>query len=923
MREWQPTPTDPTVRIRVPGPAAETGPAGRTGEPPGPGRALRRRRPWRRTRVTLCLAAGLAGVAARAWAGEVPALPVPAFRFPDPPREGAADFFRIAENGRARCRIVQPAGASRALQATVRAFQAYLKLATGADLPVVTETPGDSSRQPAIHVGDTTRARTVDLGLPDLDYGGDRFPNRRGYLIRTPDRRTLIIRGASDAATAHGVVGFLKRYVGVRSYWPGPPGGLGDVIPARPTLAVPEIEWRDWPYWYSVAITGGPFTNRPGPTLDFYRRHVTLPCNENYHQWLPPERYAAAHPEYYALINGVRVTPRTNAPARSWQPCVSNPDVPRLMAEAVREYFRAHPEAVGVNVAINDGGGDCTCALCRAWDDPPDADAARDGRSARYVRLTNLIAERVAAEFPDRWLVYLAYGAAREAPRSVRPHSRLLPVLTTPGNTFAAWDQWQALGPRHLGLYVHHDDAFFVLPKFDPHQMARRLAYAVASGRARVFYMEWHGQWPFGDVVPYLTAELLWDPRQDVEALLGEYYRAFYGPAAEAMRAFHQALEDGYTRWLAAAGRPHPFGPDLSSLRDYATTEQFRVLTPAEAARAQAALDRALAAVAPDRREAARLRVIQAQFRLQEMAVRWAWAAFRLAEDPVHSAADAKRVVADTRTVYALSARMGDYITNTLERPPWVAYGLFRKSARPAALYEALRSGRPPPEVRGMVQRGLQAADAWWRTTHGPAEAAAWWRRQAETAAEAGAAEEFAGLARRGAGPPPVNLLPDPGFESAAPAGAEGEVTLDDAAAARLGLHHWFPERSPGYRYSLSPEAHSGRWALSIERMQRCRFARSVSRVTPGARYRVGLWFQHNAGGAGYRFAVAVLGQDGVSEEPVSLRVPPRPGEWQELAAEIVAPPGARVISLRLYVNYQAPDARCWVDDAFIGRLAE
>jgi exosortase len=156
------------------------------------------------------------------------------FGFRTRPARRAADFFRIAENGRARCRIVQPAGASRALQATVRAFQTYLKLATGADLPVVTETPGDASGQPAIHVGDTQRARAVDLGLPDLDYGGDRFPNRRGYLIRTPDRHTLIIRGATDAGTAHGVVGFSSGTWACARTGPGRPAGWAMSSPRGP-----------------------------------------------------------------------------------------------------------------------------------------------------------------------------------------------------------------------------------------------------------------------------------------------------------------------------------------------------------------------------------------------------------------------------------------------------------------------------------------------------------------------------------------------------------------------------------------------------------------------------------------------------------------------------------------------------------------
>ncbi len=840
------------------------------------------------------------------------------FRFPDPPHEGAGNYFLLAERGRSRCQIGVPAAASRRLLGTARALAAYLKLATGAEFRVLTEgTPGERDL-PTLHLGPTRRALEAPLDLPELNYGTDRVPNLSGYLIRTVDRRTLVLRGATDTATAHAVVSFLRRYVGIRSFWPGPPGGLGDVIPARPTLAVPEVVWRDWPYWFSVTFSTPPFTNSPGPTLDFYRRHRTVDCNENYHQWLPPERFAASHPEYFPQINGVRRPPVD--PRKSWQPCVANPDVPRLMGEAVAAFFREHPEAVGVNAALNDGGGDCECTGCRALDEPPDPARGLTGLSGRYVRLSNLIAGRVAEEFPDKWIVYLAYGGAREAPRTLPLHPQLLPVLTTPGNCFQAWDDWTAAGAARLGLYVHHNGTFFILPKFDPGQMVRRLRYAAGSGRARLFYMEWHGQWPFGDIIPYLTAELLWDPRQDVEALLADYYASFYGPAAAAMRTFHAALEAGYERWLATAGSPHPFGRDVSALRDYGSIEQFRVLPPDAAARAAAALDAALATVPPDSREAARVRVVQAQFRLQELAVRWAWTAFRLAEEPASSPADVERVVRDAQAIFEGSARLRDYLTGTLERPPWDGYALFRKSARPPALYAVLKSGQPPAEVCGALHLGLQAALRVTRATLGPAVAATWWRERAGAAGEGPLRAWLETVARQAGAPEPKNLLPDPGFEAAPLPAGEAERTLDNAEAARLGMHHWFPERSPGYRYALTREAHSGQRALSIERSQRSRFARSLGGVRPGALYRVGLWFKHNAGAASYRWVVRFSPGEGETAEAVALRVPSRPGQWQELAAALVAPPGARVISVQLFINGQAPDARCWVDDVFVER---
>jgi len=40
---------------------------------------------------------------------------------------------------------------------------------------------------------------------------------------------------------------------------------------------------------------------------------------------------------------------------KSWQPCVSNPAVARVMAQGVTEYSDANPDAIAVNFAVNDG----------------------------------------------------------------------------------------------------------------------------------------------------------------------------------------------------------------------------------------------------------------------------------------------------------------------------------------------------------------------------------------------------------------------------------------------------------------------------------------------------------------------------------------------------------------------------------------
>ena len=847
------------------------------------------------------------------------------FNYPDPPREGAGEFFPIAKDGQARCVIVRAADAPKSIQAGIASLREYLRLATGAGIRIQADQQPIPAGTAAIHVGNTSLGRTIALGLPELRYGTSRFPNRGGFLVKTLDSRTLLIRGATDQATLHGLVGFLKRYVGVRQYWPGRPGDLGDVIPKNPDLILPQLEWRDWPYVFSRTFSLQAFPRGARPSLDFYRRDQTLPCGENYNRWLPPDRYSGSHPEYYALVNGQRLQVTSASGASKWQPCVSNPDVARVMGEAVAQFFREQPKAPGINFAINDGGGNCICAKCQAMDAPGTDYSRMTGMGDRYVKFTNKICEQIARDHPNKQIVYLAYAAAQYPPSTVKAHRQLLPVLTMSGNMFSTWDSWMETGVEHMGLYLHHDDLFFILPKLDVRQTAKRIRYAVGSGRARVFYMEMHNQWPFADIVPFITSELLWDPRQDVETLLDEYYAKFYGPAAGPMRDFHRILEQGYEQWLAAEAPPHPHGPDVNSIRNARSLNQFKVLTPESAIRAAKELTKAVSLAKSNEQITERIRLIEAMFQLQEMGVRWAWATFRLREAKVDSVAAAQGIVNDARKVHDVSQDMRRYIVGTLEQPPLDRHRFYRTYRNPTAWYEQMKAGEPGAEIMAAVTEGIQSAGKFLKSRLGPKKAAAWWQAVARSETHPALSVAFETASRRASGPEMKNLVSDPGFEEIGKQMAPDEFALERDTqlspdqVKRVGIQHWFAERSP-YRCAFAEkDPHAGRYSLLLEHCHRARFTRHA-RAKPGERFRVSLWFRRNEGTGRYKFEVDTRASNRSYPVLASVPLTGPPGKWREYVAEVVVPPNGSGVFLKVYVNGQAADARCWIDDVFIGK---
>jgi len=560
-----------------------------------------------------------------------------AFNYPDPPREGERDFFVVADGGQAKCVIVLPVRADARERESAETLQVYLELATGARFQQIPDEQPLPAGMGAIHVGAMAVAAKVDLGLPEVRYGDAALPNVNGYLVKTLEPQTLLIRGHDSRATMMGVVGFLKRYAGVRRYWPGEPGGLGDVVPLWPTLRLPRLEWRDWPYFISRNMSGGAYGPPPESKrgarvrfVDFLRMNHTIPSNESYYKLLPLQEYGRSHPEYFPLISGKRFVPlppeggpKPRRPPQGWQPCVSNPEVVKILAEAIVKIFRENPDQFATNLAVNDGLGDCTCEKCRAMDAPGADPINRIGLCDRYIKFNNRVCEQVAKEFPGKIIVFLTYGSMTEPPTTVRLHPMLMAQVSPhAANAFALWDRWVNTGARHLGFQFYQGDVRFIIPKVSAHQWANRIRYAVASNRARSFYISYHGIWPLTGMVGHVVAELSWDPRRDVEALAGEDSARFYGPAAEPMKRFYDAMEAGYRRWLEEDEHPHPFGKDQGSLSGSTSFAQFKVLTPAEAATARAALAAAVAAAGADEKLRKRVDVVERLFGFAQIGAR-------------------------------------------------------------------------------------------------------------------------------------------------------------------------------------------------------------------------------------------------------------------------------------------------------------
>lgn len=806
------------------------------------------------------------------------------FNWPPPRQTGQKDYFAVARDGKAACSIVVPAKATKPEVRSAEMLKLYLDLVTGGSFEVKRE----PAAGPAIYIGDTEAGKRLDLNLPPICYASLTVPNLHGFLLQTVDTNTLVIRGFQDLGTSYGVVSFLREFAGVRRYWPSEPGGMGDVYESKPTLAIPQTTWRDWPFLISRYVGFNPKGwelqhENQWPTMSkWYRMGFTLSMMHNFFSLIPPEKLGKLHPEYFPEVNGVRKVPTGTI---NWQPCVSNPEVVDLCASRIIRAFDADPNRICHALAVNDGAGDCGCAKCRAMD-APDADANTSQLTDRYVKFMNEVAAKVAAKHPDRMIGFLSYASVTHAPSTVKLHKNLVPFYCAMGRgIYNGWDEWMAAGVQNMGHYGYHDDRWFTIPKINPHQEARRIRYMAGTDVFRGYYKEFNPTYPLDAQAAVVCADMMWDPRLDENAILDRYYSDLFVEAAPEMRRFYEILEADYEAWLKRTAPPHPYGADRSDLDLDHSYPQFEVLSARGADAAWQALEQA-GQKARDPKVKARVALVKSIFSFVRPCVReyWTLEALPASRDPADAAKQARQAL-------ALAREKADIKQKVMEGPvvkPWTMI-----TREP---YDRIRPGAIPIEVHLAIDRGFESA----RRAQ-PQDAA--WQRLAEDPDPVIAQSARAALADCTSLP---NLAVNPGFE--------------DAQLPAL-LNEAFRQGSVGLS---TDNPHAGKQSAMLFDCKQSSLTRSIP-AAPGEKFRVSAWLRASE----FKGRRDIPGLYGVrvnlrqgKKLLDTIRVAAQPGEaWQEIRFPVTTPAGTDTLELLVTAQRQHAQSKLWVDDLSIIHL--
>ncbi len=270
----------------------------------------------------------------------------------------AADLV-LADAGKSDYRIVVAADASPSTQYAAKELQTFLKQISAAELPIVTDREAATGHEIVLGANTHLKALGTAVDLPRL--------GNEGYVIRTVGPH-LVIAGGALRGNLYGVYGLLEDHLGCRWFSPGV-----SRIPhmARLALApidetkIPVLEYRE-PYTFECMDGDWCARNRMNSSsARLEARHggrVRFADGFFVHTFarlVSPEKYFAAHPEYFSLVGGKR----QNGYA---QLCCTNEEVIRICTEQIRAAMRAQPDATVFSVSQNDTDLHCECPRCQA-----------------------------------------------------------------------------------------------------------------------------------------------------------------------------------------------------------------------------------------------------------------------------------------------------------------------------------------------------------------------------------------------------------------------------------------------------------------------------------------------------------------------------------------------------------------------------
>lgn len=379
------------------------------------------------------------------------------------------------------------------------------------------------------------------------------------------DKDKLLIEGGNKRGTLYGVYEFFERYLGVRfltadhTYIPQNASAVS--IPFVDFIYVPQFFFR-WSYYkenfdnpaFATRLRINTIADDPwlgGKTSQELITHSIL-------TYLPVSVYGKDHPEYYALVDGIRKLNVGGGP----QVCSTNPDVIRIVTEGVRKVLDTNPLLKSISVSQMDNDSVCECPICS------DLNAREESLGATHFALVNAVAGKIAIAHPGVRIGTLAYRYSRRPPKTIRllPNVEImlcsfkcctLHPLDDPNcsrNKLFCEDfyKWKEICQNILIWNYNTNFAAYDLP-FPNFNVIARNVQLFQNNNAQGVFMQAAGNGlsaEMSDLRNFVMARCLWDRTVESWQLVDEFCHLHYGKSAPSILSYlrflhHNAEECG------------------------------------------------------------------------------------------------------------------------------------------------------------------------------------------------------------------------------------------------------------------------------------------------------------------------------------------------------------------------------------------
>ncbi len=443
----------------------------------------------------------------------------------------------------------------------------YLKKTTGKDIEINYSVKKDILEGKYIILGTLN-----DRYIKDILGLDTKIPGKEGFLIKKFENSILIL-GKEHLGVLYGVYYFLERYVGFRffskDYTYVPENLL--ISLQEEDFQVPRFSYRevfiresDNPNFALKRFLNGRLGHRNLKPLKFGNRFVKL---HSIFQLVPPKIYRKSHPEYFC----------------GGQIDFTNEEVKEIAlknAEKILNKYRDLQERFYFVIGNADIGTFCYNRKSR--------ERIKEGGapSTPYLDFVLYLAERLGKRYPNAIFTASAYLWSRKPPKSYRKLPNNVAIFfsdieadfSKPINSkenrsiyrdLIGWSKisnhiiiWHYI-TNFNNYFQPYPNIFTVAQDIKEFSKIKQIEGIFLQGSYGTYYGD------MSDLKVYVFSKLLWNPDLNVDELIDEFIRGFYGEAYLYIKDYLKLLYDSLNQ------NPYPLKPKMISHAPYLNAEFF------------------------------------------------------------------------------------------------------------------------------------------------------------------------------------------------------------------------------------------------------------------------------------------------------------------------------------------------------------